>query len=80
MNLTWFIKKNKCNKVYNQKYGTKKRRIQIKENKIIDLLVGNNRTFDCKVSLPIRLISDDKPKQHRDVVNWKYQDSDFAMN
>ena len=59
------------------KIWNKKRRIQIKENKIIVLLVGNNRTFDCKVELLIRMISYDKAKEYTEIINWRWEDDNF---
>ena len=44
----------------------------IQANKMVELVVGNNITFNWKAVLLRRRISDDRMKEHTDIINGKY--------
>ena len=56
---------------------SKQRRMQREARKIVYLVLGNKRTFDCKVELLIRMISYDKAKEYTEIINWRWEDDDF---
>ena len=60
------------------KYATKK--MLIEATKIADLLLSNDRTLYCQVTLLITRISNDSRKEHRDIINGEYEDNYFLMN
>ena len=57
-----------------------KSRMQRETDKILDLVLGNNRKFDCQVSLLRRRISNYSLKWHTEIINGKWEDNDFVMN
>ena len=40
-------------------------------NKIVDSVLGNNRTFDWQFALSRRRTSDDRPKEHMEIIIGK---------
>ena len=52
----------------------------IEATKIADLLLSNDRTLYCQVTLLITRISNDSRKEHRDIINGEYEDNYFLMN
>ena len=57
-----------------------KRRPQRDTEKRFDLVLGNYRTFDWKVSLLRRIIANDSLKYHTEIINGKWEDNYFVMN
>ena len=53
---------------------------RIEAKKIVDSVLGNNRLFYQQVSLPEKIISDDRMKEHMQIINGKWEDNDFVMN
>ena len=47
---------------------------------MVELVVGNNITFNWKAVLLRRRISDDRMKEHTDIINGKYEGNDFETN
>ena len=54
--------------------------MQKKVKEIVDSLLGDNRTFYWQVALLRIMILDDNLKYYIEIINWKWEDNDFAMN
>ena len=48
--------------------------------KIVDSLLGNNRTFGWKVSLLKWIIYDDRLKVHTEITDGKWEDNNSVVN
>ena len=75
INLIWFIfyQKNSSTTIRtstNMEYA--EIRMQREANKIVELGLVNNRKFDQKVALLIRIIPNDRLKEHMKIINGKY--------
>ena len=53
---------------------------RIKSKKIVEQVLGNNIKFDQKFALSRGRISDDRLKEHMEIINGKQEDNYFVMS
>ena len=52
----------------------------IKAKKIVDLILDNNRTYDCKVVLLRIMFYNDRLKHQMEINNGKYKENYFSID